>query len=259
MLTIHSILRKIAAYFSNATSSELMSDLSTIENNDYFQAARSWSDDCFAAAVVSRNRWRAIVIYILLPMLLILFLYVLLLIPAQHLQPLLVTHYEDGTVSVMPVQAKYNPINHSQVMSDIVRYVYFREAYSPDSYAYSYRLIHVLSNQVVAKNYANLQSSLNSSSPIHRLGRHYYQTIKIQNIVFLDKLLKDKSKRQHHNLAEVNFVKITHNRHSDRVTRQPMTVILGWQYQAVSKDPEKIWLDWDGFKVTSYELVPRHP
>lgn len=226
---------------------------------DYFRLAASWADDFYTATVTSRNRWRALALYGLLPLSAVLLLCVTFLVPAQHLVPLLVNHYDNGMVTVTPFKQPYAPSDQAQVESDIARYVRFRQSYSADLYDYSYRLIHLMSAPKVAERYDASQSARNPSSPINTLGNQGYQTVKVENILFLDNAAKNQANdRNHHNLAQVDFVVTTHNPKTGDTHTRPMTALLSWTYRGTPDNPGDRWLNWNGFTVTRYHVQARN-
>jgi len=112
---------------------------------NYFVEARSWADDMYTAAIISRNRYK-LAFFVAMGLAVLLTIAINGLIPMQHMEPLLVNHYEDGRVSVQPMKQPYSPTNQAQVESEIVRYVINRESYDPSSYDTQYSLINLMSN-----------------------------------------------------------------------------------------------------------------
>lgn len=237
-----------------------------IKPHDYFRLARNWSDDFYAATYASRNRWRAASLYVFLPLSLLLLLCVVMLVPAQHLEPLIINHYEDGLVSVVPLKQPYAPTDRAEVESEIVRYVINRESYSAASYNTQYSLVNLLSDNTVAKQYMTSQDASNKNSPINRLGDKGYQTVHIESVVFLDNVAANLSQRnekakrstQHHNLAQVDFTVTAYDNASGAATHVPLTALISWTYRGTPRDPKQMWQDWDGFTVTQYSVEERN-
>lgn len=238
-------------------------------DQNYFTEAKSWADEFYTSTVKSRNKWRALSLFVEMPIIFLLLICVTLLIPAQHLEPLMINHYSDGETIVTPIKQHYAPSNSEQVESDIARYIRFRESYSPDTYDYSYRLIHLMSAQNVYTGYQAVQNTDNKSSPISALGNKGYETVKVESIVFLDNENKNaKNKKStkngsdlsqiHHNLAQVDFVVITHDKLSNAITSKPLTALISWKYRGMPSDPNERWMDWNGFTVQSYEVTQRN-
>lgn len=237
--------------------------------SDYFSQAKSWANDFYTAAILSRNKWRALSLFIQTPIIILLLICFVFLIPAQHIEPLMINHYSDGETVVTPFNQNNAPQNQSEVSSDITRYIRFRESYSPDTYDYAYRLIELMSSPSVSTDYQNKQSVSNKDSPINVLGNKKYDTVKIESVVFLDnedKNMNDKNqshannkpKKTHTNLAQVDFVVTTHDKADNTVTTTPLTALLSWKYRGIPKDPSKRWMDWNGFVVTHYEVSQRN-
>lgn len=231
---------------------------------DYFTLARSWADDFFVSVEASRNRWRSIALWVLVPMVVLLLLCLSFLIPAQHTVPLMINHYDNGIVTVTPFKQEEAPSNMAQVESDIARYVEFRESYSADTYDYTYRLIHLLSSKNVADDYDQLQTINNKKAPINILGHQGYQSVRIENILFLDSEKSNNPHRKrgrdilHHNLAQVDFVVTTYNKANGHHTTLPLTALISWSYRGIPNNPSDRWMDWNGFIVTSYTVKQRN-
>ncbi len=183
------------------------------------------------------------------------------LVPLQHMEPLLVNHYEDGRVSVQPIKQPYAPTNPAQVESEIVRYVINRESFDPTSYDMQYSLVNLLSSNFVAKEYRHTQSSAQTNSPINRLGTHGFRTVHVDSVIFLDTELNNNDKantKHHHNLAQINFSITDHDRNSVLQKSKAFTALISWQYQGTPSDPGDQWRNWDGFTVTRFTKQQRN-
>ncbi len=235
----------------------------TDQNDDYFQQAKSWADEFYTSAILSRNRWRAIALFVLTPILILFLIWMTFLIPSQHLEPLVINHYADGETMVTSLKQHYAPENSAEVESDIARYIRFRESYSVDSYSYAYRLIHLMSSGAVYSDYQTMQNINNKKSPINAIGNTGYETVKVESILFLNKAdqnsqSKSQNKVKNNNLAEVNFLVTTHDKKTNTTTSTPFTATISWQYRGISNNPGERWMDWNGFSVTHYEVSQRN-
>lgn len=233
--------------------------MATKNSEDYFSLAQHWSDDFYATAVASRNRWRAASLYGLAPLLALSLISTALLIPNQHLEPLLINHYADGVVTVVPATQPVAPINRSQIESDMVRYLINRESYSAFSYQNQYELILLLSSEKVANAYANEQANSNPTAPINILKNNGTQTAQVNSILFLDSLDKNnptKSITHHQNLAQVNFT-VTTTLPNGVTHTTPYTALLSWKYDGTPEDPTEAWQNWNGFTVTEFQVEQR--
>lgn len=233
-------------------NSESSKNLPGFGPGSYFQLSRSWADDFYTSTVTSRNRWRAMTLYILLPGTFLLLILMGFLIPTQHLEPLLINHYDDGLVTVVPMQNVHAPKNKAEIESDIVRYVVNRESYSVEGYQEQYSLVNLLSENSIADEYVKAQSSKNKNSPINTLGDKGYRSVQILSVLFLDNV--DQNTRDHHNLAQVNFTMINHDKVTGNTQSIPATAIISWEYRDKPRNPEEAWQNWDGFVVTHYEI-----
>jgi len=258
-------LRKIMSALKSKSRQKIKSsktrseDAAKIGSHDYFRLARHWSDDFYAAMLTSRNRWRALSLYALVPLSVILLFCVVTLIPLQHLEPLLIHHYEDGQVVVMPFKQGAAPLSRAQIDSELVRYVINRESYSAASYQEQYALINLLSDSGVAEQYRQDQSASNKNSPINRLGNTGYQSVHIESVVFLDN--KGRNKRgdtRHHNLAQVNFTLTDVDKTTGTTVHVPLTVLISWEHRGTPRHPNEAWRNWNGFTVTHYRVDQRN-
>lgn len=228
---------------------------------DYFELARSWAGDFYVNLIGSRNRWRAICLYITLPMSCLLLISISFLIPLQHLQPILIHHYQDGYVQVEPLKSSYIPRNKLEIESDLVRYVMNRESYHEFAYKEQFSLVNLLSDNAVARDYMAAQSMSNKNSPINSLGNNGYRTVQVVSVVFLDKAeLNDPKKKMtpHRNLAQVDFTVTEHNKFNEQGHKTSWIALLSWEYRGMPNDPEQIWKNWNGFTITAYDVQRRY-
>ncbi len=231
------------------------------QSEDYFTCAKSWADDIYTNAIISRDRYK-VAFYFVLGLATLLSLAINGLIPLQHLEPLLIEHYQDGRVTVQPFKQPYKPEDMAQTESELIRYLVHRESYDPTSYRQQYALVNLLSSPVVAQEYITEQSANNRLAPIKVLGKNGYRTVHIDSIVFLDSKEKNLKINQHTqqsiNLAEVNFTITDRVQDSASQKSQAFTALLSWDYLGVPKDPEIRWQNWDGFVVTRYTVTQRN-
>ena len=226
---------------------------------DYFQTAKGWHDDYYTTAVASRNRYR-LAFYVAMGLAVLLSLSVASLVPAQRLVPIAIHHYADGDVDVAPITNPHPPTNLAQTESHIVRYIQNRESYSADSYDVQYKLVMLLSNEAVAKQYVREQSVDNQTSPINTLGRKATKLVHVESVVFLDNESAPNQVDdhvQHHNLAQVNFRVSVKEKDGNHRKTVPLTALVGWTYHGIPSDPNKLWQNWDGFQITRYQLQQR--
>lgn len=232
------------------------------ENIDYFKLAPNWASDCYVSLEISRNRWKSAVLYVCAPAIALLLFMMTFLIPMQHFSVLKIDHFENGLVTVTPLNHPYAPSSRSEVEANITRYIRFRESYSSDTYDYSFRLIKLMSLNDVARSYEQSQSASNKQAPINILGNNGYQSVTIQNITFLDNEEDNHKKgmtdHHHKNLAQVDFVVTTHNKQTGGVSKMPLSVLISWEYRGNPNNPEDRWMDWNGFTVTSYQVTQRN-
>jgi len=228
---------------------------------NYFQLAGSWADDIYTRTVLSRNRWRATSLYVLVPLSFLLLVCLSFLIPAQHLEPLLVNHYPHGYVTVTPTTTPATPRNQAQIESDIVRYVNNRLSYSAYTYEEQYSLVNLLSSHSVAQQYEQSQSSHNKKAPINTLGTQGFRTVHIDSVLFLDNINLNNAEKQikgHQNVAQIDFTITDHPSRDRQPVTTTLTALISWAYRGTPANPENAWRNWDGFSVTHFVVQPRN-
>lgn len=224
---------------------------------DYFMKSTNWATDFQIQTLLSRNRYRlAFMTSLLLSCLLVICL--CLLLPLEHLKPLLVHHYEGGVISVDPVNMSEVVQSKALVESEITRYIQARESYDPSAYSSQYQLVNLMSGPGVFRSYQVQQNSDNPQSAINQLNNKFTRQVRVESIVFLH-WHKDKNdnKSDHDDLAEVNFSTIDISNSSNKRIVTPFTVTLSWKHLGIPHDPQLRWRNWDGFSVTNYQIVQR--
>ena len=232
--------------------------LQQTKQDNYFKQAKNWADDYYSSAVLSRNRWRMFVLAVALPLLMLLFAIVLFLLPRQHLQPLLIHHYGDGVVTVSPIH-KIPMHNRSLIESELVRYVVNRESYSYASYKHQHHLIDLMSNDAVQEVYLKTHDFSSHDVLIHHLQHQGTRSVYVESVVFLDALRSHPQPgSQQPHLAQIDFSITEHLSKQSAPVTIPLTALLAWTYKTPSSNPSVRWLNWDGFRVTQYQLHQRN-
>lgn len=269
MKSLSTYLKKSAIPFkklSDTLKSKLLAAKITVHNKleednlpRYFQDSRDWNYDHYHSTVVSRNRWKAVCLWACAPLIGILFILMIFLVPTQHVEPFLVNHYENGLVTVKPMQQLSAPTNNAQVESDIIHYVVTRESYSSATYNHEYNTVLLLSASDIAKQYLAEQSSDNKQSPVKLLGNKGYRTVHVESVVFLDSDSQNKTDKmhQHRNLAQVDFTVTQHDKDTGGEKQLPYTALIGWDYRGAPDDPNIRWQNWAGFTVNEYTVQQR--
>ncbi len=225
---------------------------------NYFASSNAWADDKYSHAMVTTKRYQW-AFFAAMSLSVLLTIALMCLLPLQRLQPLLVNHYQDGRVSVQPLQKSQLHHSRALVESELVRYVINRESYDVTSYHEQYALINLLSSPEVAKQYQHIQSARNKQAPINILSTKGYRSVHIDSVIFLDKAhAPTKTTKRRYNLAQINFSMTDHMHHSAVDKSTPYAAIVSWQYVGTPLDPSERWRDWDGFVVTRYSVVQRN-
>lgn len=252
---IHLMIQKSLGSKKSTESIQLAS------KKNYFTQARGWADDIYTAAVISRNRYQ-MAFFAAMGLAALSILALIILIPLQHSEFLLINHYPDGHVWVEPSHQQYVPSNPSQVESELIHYVVNRESFSESTYKEQYSLINLMSNNEVSQQYRDTQSPSNPQSPINVLRLDGLRTVHVESVIFIDSILKNKGKppneQTHTNLAEVNFTVSDQSKNSTLIKTHPFTALISWTYRGIPKDPDDRWRDWNGFTVTRYSLEQRN-
>ncbi|MDP3559978.1 MAG: type IV secretion system protein [Legionellaceae bacterium] len=225
----------------------------------YFKNARTWADDNFGRLIQSRNRYQA-AFMLVMSWNIISLAVIATLAHYQTLVPLLVHHYENGVTTIEPIASNNAPINRTQVESDIVRYIQYRESYDASSYRAQFELINLLSDSAVGKEYVREQDKNNPNAPIQVLGSNLKREVHIYSINFLDSMLSNENDihKDHQPLAEVVFSLIDTDKITGKITKSHYNAMISWSYIKPSDSPEVRWQNWDGFEVTRYSKEARH-
>ena len=263
MKNIRSLNKKISNIISKLSDKYLLNKKSVEKDltipNDYFSRAESWADDMHTSIIASRNRYRFF-LYLAIGLITLLIVNISFLIPIQHIEPLLVHHFNDGRVNIERMSNTATPSSRAQVESDLVRYTINRESFDPIAYDYQYKLVQELSSESVSKSYSESQSATNDESPINLYGKKYFVSTHVDNVLFLDNENLNKNKKNdesHHNLAQINYIVSLHDVQTGKITSKPYAALISWDYVTPSKDSERRWLNWNGFQVTKFSRTQR--
>ena len=231
---------------------------SSKQEKTYFEKATEWAADrygllehrlyqCKCALMISGSLNCLLVIA------------VMMLASNQKLIPMLVHHYPNGVVTIDAVENKKEPVNKTQIQSDISRFIIARESYDISSYHSQFELMALLANENVADEYEKDQSHHNANSPINRLGETGSRKVHIYSIDFLDKEeLNTKGDKRHKNLAQVVFSVNENDRANRKSTQIHYSAVVSWRYLKPSDNPQERWLNFDGFQVTRYTKSVRN-
>lgn len=226
----------------------------------YFKAGQDWYFERYESLRVQSNRW--FVAFLASGSLAILLTIVLIiLMPLKTLVPLVVhQNTTTGEVWIDRPKTRYTPINDAQVESDIVRYITARESYSAMDLNQRFHLVMLLSAGNVGNQYANEQANGNKSAPVNLLGTEGTRTIKIEDIVFIDKANTQQLrhfKQPSQNLAKVDFTTTVTDPAGNKKS-EAWVATIGWVYRGMPADQQEAWDNWNGFTVITYRVDPRH-
>lgn len=229
---------------------------------DYFKQACEWADDRFGGIESSRNRYRLAFLGTMI-LCVALTLVLSILMPLKQLEPIMIHHYENGVTVAEQVREKLPNPSQAQIESDLVRYVTFRESYDISSYRAQFELIHLLSSNLVASEYDKVQRSSNKESPVNQLGTQNSRSVHVYSINFIDEERLNNqeqkgAKRNHHDLSEVVFSTLDHNKATGAEVEHHYTALISWNYRGIPSSPDARWKNWNGFEVTRYSVQQRN-
>lgn len=226
----------------------------------YFEAAQDWFHDRYESVQIQANRWFiGFVASTLLSVVLVILL--VTLFPLKTLVPLIVQkNAETGEMWVKRPQTPYTPANDVEVQADLVRYLTLYNSYTAADINQRFRLVTLLSANQVAKRYEEGQSNNNEGSPVNVLGKDGIRTVKVEDIVFIDKAgtreVKDFNEPSH-NLAKVDFITTTID-HLGNKKVQPWVATISWVYRGIPTEQQEAWDNWNGFTVTMLRIDPKN-
>ncbi len=226
----------------------------------HFEAGRAWFEENYEHAKIISNRWFVGCIASLLTCML-LSLCLIFVFPLKTLVPLIIHQNSvTGEVWVTHPPTPFVPENDAQVQSDIVRYMTARESYSAADLNQRFQLIVLLSANEIGKHYATDQSNSNPNALVSRLGHEGTRTIRIEDIVFIDKAgLQELRhfKEPTQNLAKVDFITTTTDKAGNK-SNQAWVATISWSYRGLPNNQLEAWENWNGFIVTTYRVDPRN-
>jgi len=244
--------------YHSSSESAAKATSNSSDKKDYFAYAASWADDYYTIVETSRNRYK-LACFVFMGVSAVLLCSTLSLVHTHEYIPLIVHHYETGSVSVEPLDQHYAPQSKAEIESELVRYVVNRESYDPASFHQSYQLVQVMSDNKIARTYAQDQNANDNRSLIHRFGDTTLRSVKIEDVNFLDneEMNEKDVVKNHKNLAEINFIVTDRDLQSGTEKKSPYVAIISWTHVGVPDDPEIRWMNYDGFVVTSYTVNQR--
>jgi type IV secretion system protein VirB8 len=228
-------------------------------DKNYFAAGRDWYFERYENATVQANRW--LVAFLgASAMALLLAIAVVTLLPLKTLVPLVIhQNTATGAISVDRPKTPYTPANDAQIQADLVRYLTLRESYSANDINQRFHLVMLLSAGKIGAEYAEIQANANKTAPINVLGQEGTRTVRVEDVVFIDKSGERDLRhfrQSSHNLVKVDFVTTTILPGKKIV--EPWIATIEWVYKGLPQNQEDAWDNWNGFTVTTYRVDPRN-
>lgn len=224
-----------------------MKDSFLSENDQYYQAAKTWYQENYESVTCAKNRYRLLAI--LLGILLGLSIgAIIVMMPLKTFTyQMLEVNQQTGEVTVLKELegSKYNA-NWVVTRYFINQYIQQRQGYSLDDIKRRFNLVIAMSNASIAKEYADNTVDTNPKSPIVLLKNDYYRDVQVLSVNQLND-----------NTAVARFRETTHSRfNANEIKTTDWQVILKWDYV----NPSESLADRDknplGFKVSYYQLSP---
>jgi type IV secretory pathway component VirB8 len=219
----------------------------------YFESARTWSDDYYAMAIASRNRYQ-MAFFAVLAVLAVVVGCLGYVVLKQNIQLIVVHQSPAGYEWISTVKpGEKIPATWMKTRSELVRYLTMRESYDPVLYAYQTKEVGLMSASQVMREYEFAQDAKHQNALVNLLGARGYRTVQVLTVLAIDKIPEQPTPGVHHeNLAQVSFVVEDHFLDSNSIVKTPYTAMISWEYTGTPLDPESQFKNWDGFRVTKY-------
>jgi type IV secretory pathway component VirB8 len=229
-------------------------------NDEYLNAGKDWYFDRYEAVKIQGNRW-FVGFLASTTLSIVLVITLTLLFPLKTLVPLVIHQNKmTGEVWVTHPKSPYVPENDAEVQADIVRFITTYKSYTATDINQRFNLVKLLSANLVARQYADEQSNNNKTSPVNTLGVEGTRTVRVEDIVFIDKAgtqEKRPFKKAAVNLAKVDFITLTTD-HAGNKKRENWVATISWVYKGLPDNQQDAWDNWSGFTVTSFRIDPKN-
>ena len=231
------------------------------KEKNYFKEGQGWYMDRIEAVKIQSNRWfLGFILSTLLSIILV--IGIVSLFPLKRIEPLIIHHNTiTNDVWVEHPKTPYVPVNNAEVETDIVRYIVSRESYTASDINQRFHSVNLMSDRNVAKEYSDEQANSNKISPVNLLGVLGKRTVRIEDVIFLDKSgihneIRDINQPSQ-NLAKVDFVTTTFD-HQGVKKIENWVATIAWVYRGLPENKQDAWDDWNGFMVTTYRVDPKN-
>lgn len=223
--------------------------------SDYFQQAKSWSDDYSTSALLSRNRYR-IAFFVAMGLCAIMAFAIASIIPLQRTE-LAIVHQGVNGEAWVSMTSRYTHIkpNWIRTKSNIAQYVRLRESYDPLMYAHTAKMTSIYNSSSVNRQYNQAQTAPNS--PVNTLTTKETAEVTINNVLLIDRASRNlKNQKTHVNLAQVNYTVVITDIQTGATAQSQYRALVSWKYNGIPISPYKQLHDWDGFEITKYISSP---
>ncbi|MBK2046054.1 type IV secretion system protein [Allofrancisella guangzhouensis] len=221
---------------------------------NYFERAKTWADEIFTNAEVSKRQWFfAFSVSAFMNVLLV--LAIVMMMPLKTTQLAIVHETQNGKWDYVTIHDS-NQVSQSwaQSQSDISRYIRIREGYEPHNVLADNEYVKLLSSQTVYKEYIEEQEE--RESYLNTLGKTGYARVKIIDITRLSEKSDDGISKKI-NQAIVVFDVTVHTISKNKTFR--FTANVGWEYEPISDETkmtkEQLLNNPYNFKVTNFQIT----
>ncbi len=218
-----------------------------IPSNDYYQAAKSWYQEHYEVAVISKYRYQLMTILLTILLSLSLVSIAVMIPLKQYVYRLLTINQQTGEVTELKhLDGQTFSSNWVVTRYFINQYVMNREAYHFDDIRRSFNQVLALSDSKIANQYKQLVTVDNPNGAINQLKNNYYKTV---NVISINQL-NDQT-------AMARFDVSTHAVSSPNdVKTESFQAVVRWDYQDVAASLADRDINPLGFTVTYYQLSP---
>ena len=222
---------------------------------EYYDQASGWAYDSFDALVVSRDRWKLFGIVSMVFIFMLMFI-IILMFPLKQTIPFVVHKDSNGVVWVEAPNGNMTgknitPSNKAQIRQDLYQFVEAFESYDPyTTLKIGKKYVENMANTTVFNQFEEQLSD--PQGYFTRLGAKGSRKIVVESV----SLLQLSSKLDPNSTAMVRFRSEEHNNSGivSNVKQWQATVV--WKYNGTPSNLIQQFINYNGFQVISYNVVP---
>lgn len=221
------------------------------DKQNYFERAKTWADEIFTNAEVSKNRW-FFAFTVMSAISVLLLIVIVLMMPLKTTQLAMVHERNDGTWDYVTIHNQKEILQDwNQTKADIARYINVREGYEPHNIVSDNEFIKILSNRLVYQQYIDEQEA--PESFLNTIADKGYAKVKMVSIARLSEK-NDTGLLKKINQAIVVFDVTIYTAKKTKTYRY--TANIGWDYiEPENKSQEVLLNNPFGFTVTNFQIT----